>query len=194
MPTILDKHKKTLRGFALFSLTILLPLQASAIAYCAIREPVETIQQFFPDFTSYKTLDGTISETLRISVQQKLTKKTFNEEGRHNLYVVFGSDSVEGFVHARTEKGIYGLDEIIWSIHPDLSIKGFEYQRKRGTPMNPVQLERYNALVSGQTADSLEKLLSDENKLTALEINLVESALKALLVTQGIWGREISEL
>ena len=193
MRTIFDKHKATLRGFALFSLTILLPLQASAIAYCAIREPVQSIQQFFPDFTSYKTLDGVISDTVRLNVQQKLSTKTFNEAGRHNLYVVFGSDGVAGFVHARTEKGAYGLDEIIWSIYPDLSIKGFAYQRQRGTRMNPAQLEHYNALVSGQTAESLGELL-DENKLTAPEIKLYESALKALLVTQGIWGSEISEL
>ncbi len=194
MRTIFDKHKATLRGFALFSLTVLLPLQASAIAYCAIREPVQSIQQFFPDFTSYKTLDGVISDTVRFSVQQKLSTKTFDEAGRHNLYVVFGSDGVAGFVHARTEKGVYGLDEIIWSINQNLSIKGFAYQRQRGTRMNPAQLEHYNALVSGHTAESLEKLLFDEKKLTTPEIKLFESALKALLVTQGIWGGEISEL
>ncbi len=193
MRTIFDKHKATLRGFILFSLTFLLPLQASAIAYCAIREPVQSIQQFFPDFTSYKTLDGEISDTVRVSVQQKLSEKTFNEAGRHNLYVVFGSDGVAGFVHARTEKGLYGLDEIIWSIYPNLSIKGFAYQRQRGTRMNAAQLEHYKTLVSGQTAESLEELL-DENKLTVPEIKLFESALKALLVTQGIWGGEISEL
>ena len=194
MRTIFDKHKATLRGFALFALTFLLPLQASAIAYCAIREPVQSIQQFFPDFTSYKTLDGVISDTVRFSVQQKLSGKTFNEAGRHNLYVVFGSDGVAGFVHARTEKGAYGLDEIIWSINQNLSIKGFAYQRQRGTRMNPAQLEHYNALVSGHTAESLEKLLFDEKKLTTPEIKLFESALKALLVTQGIWGGEISQL
>ena len=32
--------------------------KAYAIAYCAIREPVSNIQEFFPTYTSFQTLEG----------------------------------------------------------------------------------------------------------------------------------------
>ena len=106
-------------------------VNAYAIAYCAIREPVSVIQEFFPAYISYRTLEGTVDEGVREKVLKALPQSHFQEIGTHSLYVVYGEEGISGFVHARTEKGVFGLDEIIWVMNPDMTLKKFKYQKNR---------------------------------------------------------------
>jgi hypothetical protein len=113
------------RALCLIFSLILLQLSATkayAIAYCAIREPVSIIQEFFPAYTSYKTLEGKIDESVRQDIKQVLPGAHFQEFGIHNLYAVYWEEVPIGYVHARTEKGLFRLEEIIWVMGADMKL------------------------------------------------------------------------
>ena len=184
-------------GRALLSIFLLaVPLQAWAIAYCAVREPVRAIQEFYPGYTSYLTLHGTIDEQARLQVEEQLPSRVFRESGNHSLYVVYRDDKLAGFVHARTEKGRYGLDEIIWAIAPNLTINDFEYQRSRGSTMSTLDQARYKDILVGKDSDALLNLFQGTPKvgLPEEQARLFESGIKALLVSEAIWGNDIAGL
>lgn len=161
-------------------------VNAYAIAYCAIREPVSIIQEFFPGYVSYRTLEGTVDEGVRQEVLEALPQSHFQELGTHSLYVVYGEEGISGFVHARTEKGIFGLDEIIWIMNPEMTLKTFKYQKNRSGPIPKHEMENLSATVSG--AGLTELVAARENDgLNRRDHMIITSGVKALLVTNALW-------
>jgi hypothetical protein len=102
-------------------------------------------------------------------------------------------------LHARTEKGDWGLDELVWAFNPDLTVHGVKYQRSRSTGRELIESADFNHWLSGNTVDGLRALLSpDATQLaarpqfvsTALEAriaSIIRSGIKALLVCQYTW-------
>lgn len=177
----------------------LIASEALAVAYCAVRHPVAAIQHFFPSYDHYNALDGEIDATSRQRIESILPNVHFKEFGTHTLYVVYQAGQPIGFLHARTEKGDWGLDELVWAFNPDLTVHGVKYQRSRSTGRELIESADFNHWLSGNTVDGLRALLSpDATQLaarpqfvsTALEAriaSIIRSGIKALLVCQYTW-------
>jgi hypothetical protein len=161
-------------------------MNAYAIAYCAIREPVSIIQEFFPAYISYRTLEGTVDEGVREEVLKALPQSHFQELGTHSLYVVYGEEGISGFVHARTEKGTFGLDEIIWIMNPDMTLKTFKYQKNRSGRIPKHELENLDIMLSGAGLNELVAAREGDG-LNRRDQMIVTSGVKALLVTKALW-------
>ena len=93
-------------------------------AYCALRDPVSTIQEFAPGSSGHRSIVETVSGSARAKVSEKLPFTIhFNELGKHTLYVVLKDGRPDGLVHARSEKGKWGLVEIVWFFDLDLNVQ-----------------------------------------------------------------------
>jgi hypothetical protein len=179
--------------------------EASAVAYCAVRDPVSAIQQFFPDYTSYEAVDGAVDMSVRDLITEKLPNVHFSEFGTHTLYVVFKDSELLGYVHARTEKGDWGLDELIWALSPSLSIKDFRYQRSRSMARAWVESDAFVDQIRNLDVDGLVALLNAERDdfreplpgmaLSARDtsLNAVRSAIKTILITDHVWPMDSAE-
>jgi hypothetical protein len=183
-----NKHHLRLRSFlrlCLISLQ-LLAVNVYAIAYCAIREPVSIIQEFFPSYTSYQTMEGNIDESVRQEILGTLPESHFQEIGTHSLYVVYKGKLLIGFVHARTEKGVFGLDEIIWVMNPDMTMRTFRYQKNRSGSLSQGQMQKLATIL---TASDLTDLIDarENADLNKRDEVIIMSAIKALFVTKALW-------
>ena len=174
------------RHLHLFLCLILLQfssIKAHAIAYCAIREPVSTIQEFFPAYSSYQTQQIHVEDSAREDVLKALPNSNFQETGTHSLYRVYESEALIGFVHARTEKGVFGLDEIIWIINPDMTIETFKYQKNRSGSITPSDMATLTTILKNS---NLAELIDAEKKsdLDSQFHRIIRSAIKALVITK----------
>ena len=173
----------------IFSL-ILLQLSATkayAIAYCAIREPVSVIQEFFPTFTSFQTVEGVVDQSVRQEIAEVLPETHFQEFGIHSLYVVYQGEAIAGFVHARTEKGLFGLDEIIWVLDADMMLRDFKFQKNRSGAISQSMMLRLTTVLEGAELMDLANVLQTEPDLSDRDRVIINSAVKALFVTKAIW-------
>jgi hypothetical protein len=180
------------RALCLIFSLILLQLSATkayAIAYCAIREPVSIIQEFFPAYTSYKTLEGNIDESVRQEIKQVLPDSHFQEFGIHSLYVVYREEVLIGYVHARTEKGLFGLDEIIWVMDADMKLKNFKYQKNRSGTISQSMTQKLIRILAGLDLMGVANALQTEPDLNQRDRLIISSAVKALFVTTALWPR-----
>jgi hypothetical protein len=172
-----------------FSL-ILLQLSATkayAIAYCAIREPVSIIQEFFPTYTSFLTLEGVVDESVREQIERVLPESHFQEFGIHSLYVVYQGEAIVGFVHARTEKGLFGLDEIIWILDADMTLMEFKFQKNRSGAISQSMMHRLTTMLTGADLMAVANVLRTEPDLNNRDRVIISSAVKALFVTKALW-------
>jgi hypothetical protein len=180
---------------------------AFAVAYCALRDPVMAIQSFYPQYTSYRSLVGEVGPEVRDELERQVPYHVhFNEFGNHTLYVVFDDTGPAGLVHARTEKGDWGLDEIVWSLNSDLSVRDFRYQRSRSRWRSALEAEEFRALVRDkQFTELLSMLTTDGESLTKhypflpaeaepLAATVIRSALKTILVTELVWQSDLADL
>ena len=177
------------------------PQKSEAQAYCALRDPVRTIHELYPEATSHRSIERRVGEDSRDDVRQVLPFDLhWNELGVHTLYVAFREKVPLGFIHVRSEKGRWGLVEIVWSIDLELRIRGMRYQRARGrTEVEAAQLQ---LLLFGRQLPDVASLLettgaqpqapaertgtgSQDQSLAAVTIR---SAMKALAVTEAVWG------
>jgi hypothetical protein len=173
----------------IFSL-ILLQLSATkayAIAYCAIREPVSIIQEFFPTYTSFQTLEGVVDESVRQEIVKVLPESHFQEFGIHSLYVVYQGEDLIGFVQARTEKGLFGLDEIIWILGVDMTLTEFKFQKNRSGAISQSMMHRLTKILAGADLMALTNVLKTEPDLNHRDRAIIGSAVKALFITKAIW-------
>jgi hypothetical protein len=175
---------------------------AQTMAFCALRDPVIQIYELFPEADAYRTLVRTIGEDTRHRVVDALPFGLhFNELGFHTVYQVIVDSRPIGLVHARSEVGAWGLIEVVWAFDADLRIRGFRFQRLRGT-VSREELERELApVLRGLDQRALEGLAARREDLRvstpeATEILdlLVRSALKAIAVTRAGWGPEVSAM
>lgn len=172
---------------------------ASAVAYCALRDPISAMHQFFPEYTRYTAIDGYVDESVVKTLQGFLPDIYFNEFGTHTLYVIFDGPRTIGYAHARTEKGDWGLDEIVWGLTPDLRLVDFRFQRVRSQGRHIVESKEFFQWISGRSAAEIASLLDDSGKtLTnkpdfitdeseALAVRVLRSAIKTILVIEDVW-------
>ncbi len=173
----------------IFSL-ILLQLSATkayAIAYCAIREPVSIIQEFFPTYTSFQTVEGVVDESVRHEIVKVLPESHFQEFGIHSLYVVYQGEAHIGFVQARTEKGLFGLDEIIWILGVDMTLTEFKYQKNRSGAISQSMMHRLTTMLEGADLMKVTNVLKTEPDLNHRDRAIVGSAVKALFIASALW-------
>ena len=187
------------------SVLCLISQQSLAVAYCALRDPTDAIHHFYPELVKYEALDGTVDEKVRDHLTSKLANLHFNEFGTHTLYAVYDLSGTAGFVHARTEKGDYGLDELVWSLTPDLRIQDFRYQRTRSRHFEEIESAEFIAWLGGKNENELSQLLTSEgDALVArpdflpedtekLAVTAIRSAIKTILVTRFVWGDTIDQ-
>lgn len=172
----------------------------SGVAYCALRDPVSAIQQFYPDYTSYIAVDGRVDESVRAVLDQKLPGVHFSEFGIHTLYKIMRDERLIGYVHARTEKGDWGLDELIWALSPELRVDNFRYQRSRSAGSEIVESSDFHEWLDGRDVEALITLLSSDDARTlsdrpdfipaayeATAVSAIRSAIKTLVITEHVW-------
>ncbi|HIF07922.1 MAG TPA: hypothetical protein EYQ64_13520, partial [Gemmatimonadetes bacterium] len=169
---------------------------AQTMAFCALRDPVIQIYELFPEAEGYRSLVRTIGEdTQRLVVDALPFGLHFNELGFHTVYQAIGDSGPIGLVHARSEVGPWGLVEVVWAFDADMSIRGFRFQRLRGT-VSREELERELApVLGGLDQRALEGLVARREDLPVLTPEatevvdlLVRSALKAIAVTRAGWA------
>jgi hypothetical protein len=175
--------------------------QAFGQAYCALRDPVRAIQEFFPDAPSYRSIVREVTEEHRKKIGKELPFNIHrNELGRHTLYAVFGEGrALRGFVHVRSERGRWGLSEFAWSLDGQLKVKGLRFQRTRGSARAFLESEQFISQVRGKSLDQLKTLFvrSDGTiKKDALKVptqyrgeaeTALRSLMKTMIVTRIVW-------
>jgi len=185
---------------------VLLPSQsAQAEAYCALRDPVETIQKLYPGATSHRSIVRVIDETTRNAVAKEIPPNTlhFSELGKHTLYIVFRHMQPLGYVHVRSEASDWGLVEVAWAIDTDLRIKDFAFQRCRCRHKGMIEEQAFRSQLWGRDAKGIQALLevgSQRVDMTQLKVDkkaaslaetVVRSGLKTLVVTELAWKEEV---
>jgi hypothetical protein len=180
--------------------------QASAVAYCALRDPAAAIQQLFPGRTTYRTFVETIGRNIRPTLATKLPFDIhFDEFGRHSFYAIFRDERPEGFVQARSELGQWGLAEIVWALDLDLKILDFVFQRNRDPAARYVESSDFKDILRGRGVDELAALLAQvelgqpaelglPEKAVPLARTVIESAMKVIVVTGTVWEEDIKRV
>ncbi len=199
--------KNIIRLLSIYLVLFSISESALAEAYCALRDPVETINRLYPSSTSYKSIVKVINEDVRRTVGQTLPPNSlhFSELGKHTLYVVMQSDQPLGYVHVRSEQSEWGLVEIAWAINLDLTARDFRFQRCRSRYKNIVEHSDFRTQLIGRNyrqladlfiQDSLRldtaKIAIDDSARALAEV-VVRSGMKTLLVTELGWRAEVKQ-
>ncbi len=161
---------------------------ASALPYCALRDPVNSIYELFPDATGYESDVRTVSRDARDAVSQALPFSLhFNELGRHTLYIAKEHGDDLGYVHARTESSRWGLAEFAWAITPDLRIRGVKLQRSRDLALKSAVAVNSSKVLGASVNDLLplhqQAVATGDNHLSVM----LASAMKTLVITRHVW-------
>ena len=172
-------------------LAALLAPPAHGVAYCALRDPVNTIYALFPDADGYRSSVKTVGREARETVLRELPfTMHFNELGRHTLYIVRKDGATIGYVHARSEMGEWGLTEYAWGLTPDLTIKGVKVQRSRDPQLRGAASQALGASIAGRSLQDLKHLHTQTREDAQLRA-LLRSAMKTIVITQYVWQDEL---
>ena len=129
-------------------------------ANCALRNPDRQIFEIFPQATSYRSVVENVGSSIRPDIEAKVGGPiTFNEMGKHTLYVVLNRRKTIGFIHARSEIGSRGTVELVWALDLDLAIKDFRVQRSRERHTAAVKSAGFRELLIGKGAAELQERL-----------------------------------
>ena len=204
---MLNNRFSALSWLAWFSL-LFMPLKAGAEAYCALRDPVSSIQALFPEATSHRSIVRTIDEQTRQQVLEKLPQLPlhFGELGRHTLYVAVRGEEPIGLVHVRSEQSSTGLVEIAWAMNMDLTIKDFVFQRCRSRKKKLLDTAEFKLQFMGQDFSQVQAYYdADNNQGRAAYLQYAQGAneladvvlrcaLKTLVVTSLAWEQDLIKL
>lgn len=185
-----------------------LPMQVSAEAYCALRDPVEAIRFLYPHANSHRSIVRAIDSEVREKIMEELSFSLhFNELGKHTLYTILKGGETIGFVHVRSELAPWGLMEVAWALSPDLALDNFMFQRCRSAICAPETISEILSLLGGKSLDEIKDYLIDggealtssiaqqvkiENKVFVA--SLIRSALKTIAVTGIAWKEEVESV
>ena len=176
---------------------------ASAVAYCALRDPVAAIHELFPESTSFKSIVGTVGPGIRNALREELPFDFhFNEFGRHTLYTVYDNGKPIGFAHARSELGTWGLDEFVWRLDLDLRIRGLYIQRTRDPVAHLIDTQEFLQQINGLGLEGLVAMLRPDGDLragaliidasaTRMARSAIHSAIKTIVVTRQAWTQDL---
>ena len=180
-------------------------IESAQAAFCALRDPVETIEKLFPDSTSHKSVIKVVGEEQRKNVSRLLPPNTlhFSELGQHTLYVVFNKRKPLGYLHVRSEASEWGLVEIAWALSTDLRVVDFHLQRCRSRAKSHIEAPAFKNQLAGLSFAEMKSLLSADGKtlqkdrLRVAEAGVplaevvIRCALKTMLVTEQVWSEEV---
>jgi len=201
-----------LKTLALYStvltlLTLILPTNSRAEAFCALRDPVTSIYQLYPEATSFRSIVRTVNETTRNHVINHLPNMSlhFSEMGRHTLYVALQNGKELGYVHVRSEKSQWGLVEVAWALNLDLSIHDFNFQRARNPSRRFIETLEFKSQLTGRNfsamktlmmqpfAEHAQPLFTDKDALKLASV-VIQSGLKTLLITEQAWKSDLTDV
>ena len=175
--------------------------KARAQAYCSLRNPTEAIQVSFPDFDHYRSVVRRVGPEHREGVRQSLPFTIHeNELGTHTLYIIYDSESrMIGVIHVRTERGSWGLNEIVWVFDSDMRVQRIGFQRSRDNNRQYIESEAFQEQIRGKAFSELHGLINEDgsditprlidipDEARSLVTSIIRSALKTLSVTQLVW-------
>lgn len=192
---------------AFFACSFMVPADAFGQAYCALRDPTRHVYKSFPEAKTYRSIVRTVDESVRQQVSQQLPFTLhFNELGRHTVYVPVVGERPLGLIHARSEKGRWGLVEIVWSLDPGMHVLDYTFQRCRSRAKTAVETDKFKQQLIGKGFNDLRKMLSEDGKTLrpgALKVaksaedlaaTLIRSALKTIAVTRLVWSSDLSAI
>ena len=178
---------------------------ASARAFCALRDPIHSIRELFPESSGHMSSVKAITEAAREEIGRQLPFTLhFNELGKHTLYIVQANGVPSGFVHVRSELGPWGLMEIAWALNPDLSVRNFAFQRCRAPACNETLKNKIIEVVTGASGNSIRSYITSKGDAlsetvagnfendTDLVLAVFRSALKTIAVTGITWKDEVA--
>ncbi len=173
----------------------------NAEAFCALRDPVNSIYQLYPSATSYQSIVRTINQQTREHIITHLPNFDlhFSEMGRHTLYVVLRDRQKIGYVHVRSEQSQWGLVEVAWALNLDLSVKDFVFQRARNPSRKYLETPDFKSQLLGRNFNALKTLIDSPfaefstplfTDLDALKLAtvVIQSAIKTVLITEQAWN------
>jgi hypothetical protein len=189
-------------------LLVFITCEASAVAYCSLRDPVAQMLELYPNKTNQLSIVKTVDADIRAQVQVALPNNDlhFSELGQHTLYVAMDGKSLLGYIHVRSEQSDWGLVEIVWAIATDMTISNFVFQRCRSPKKQLAEQSAFKEIFIGKNYSQLKSLLSNDGTTVndsvlkqadgASElVNVVlRCALKTLLLTEILWGDDLSKL
>ena len=192
------------RRLFVVALTLLLPASALGQAYCALRDPVTSIYDLFPQADGYRSIVKVVGNAARASIREQLALDLhFNELGQHTVYVALRDGQPLGIVHARSEKGRWGLTEIAWALSLDLDVMDYRFQRSRNPRRSELQGSQLSDRLKGADVADLKRFLDEGPELDAHQYDkqlldlwsiLLRSALKTIVVTETSWRDELVQL
>ena len=182
------------------------PRESTAIAYCALRDPVEAIRFLFPHADSHRSVVKAVDNSARDEILKSLSFSLhFNELGKHTLYTILRAQHAIGFVHVRSELAPWGLMEVAWALSPDLTVKNFMFQRCRSRECSAQAITEILTLVADKSLQDLKAYLTEDGDalkpeiaaLTKIENKafvgaIIRSALKTIAVTSITWADEVN--
>jgi len=191
-----------------FMLSMLLLPSVYADAYCSLRDPVSQIKQLYPQKTNQLSIVKAVDNHTRKQVQLALPRNDlhFSELGKHTLYVAMKNTKALGYVHVRSEQSKWGLVEIVWAIDKNLRIQNFACQRCRSPKKSVIGSGLFKSAFIGKNFQELKTLLNEDgltanialvdtaNNAPELTSVVLRSALKTLLITDLLWGKELKTL
>ncbi len=167
---------------------------ASAQAYCALRDPVRTLYEAYPQADAHRSIIRTVSLQDRADIAQRLPFTIhFDEIGRHTLYVTLQDGEPVGLLHVRSERGRYGLSEIAWSLDFEGRVTGVAIQRSRDASLREAAKGRLAGELSGMGVPQLLRVLK-RSSLTDAERVLVRSGAKTSAVTSIVWEQDLLDI
>ena len=177
---------------------------ANAEAFCALRDPVNSIYQLYPNATSYRSIVRTVNQQTREHIITHLPNFNlhFSEMGRHTLYVAIQNGIEIGYVHVRSEQSQWGLVEVAWALNLDLSVKDFVFQRARNPSRKYLETPDFKSQLIGRNFKALKTLIDSPfaefstplftNKDALKLVNVViKSAMKTILITEQAWNDDL---
>ena len=136
-----------MRGLILV-LGVFFAFESFAVAFCALRDPIQQINALFPGYSDYESEVKSINaSTANAFLAEQGVPVTLHakEIGKHTLFYVRDDAQLMGMVHVRSEPGNWGLVEIAWSLSADGKIKDYRFQRCRGGFCSDAESESFRA-------------------------------------------------
>lgn len=200
------KNKRLILTNLLISI-LLLSSVCYAKPFCALRDPVHEVYSLLPAATSYKSIVHAVDKNARKEILNVLPFTIHSKEiGEHTVYIGLAEEKPLGVVHVRSEPGSWGLLEIAWALDLDGKIIDFRFQRCREDSCSEIKSDKFRQQLSGMALKDLSTLINEDgselligkldvtSEATKLAASVIRSAMKTIVVTRMIWGKDIESL
>ena len=187
----------SLRTPALAAILATAIAQAAPAANCALRNPRRLIEQIFPDYTRFRSVDAAVDLAIKAQIEAALgSELSISDVGKHTAYIVLREGVPIGIVHARTETGTRGSIELVWAMDLDLRIKDFRVQQSREKHTDVIESDAFRSKLVGRDLGELRRLLTagnDDIDVAALEVPASARKIAHTTVLCGVKTRIITD-